>query len=121
MLTADYQSILRDLGENFTYDTFLAQVEKAKRDMNPNQRGSLNQRLALLASFVDSAKTRKGPLFKEGRITIVDLSDPFIDPSSACSLFEIITRLFTRAELSTGKVLVVDEAHKVCSLRSVFD
>jgi DNA helicase HerA-like ATPase len=51
--------------------------------------------------------------FEAGQLTIIDLSDPFIDPASACGLFEIVTRLFKRADVGTGKVLVVDEAHKV--------
>jgi hypothetical protein len=70
-----------------------------------------DQRLSLLESFLEhnSAKAR----FKAGEVTIVDLTDPFIDAAGACSLFEIITRLFIRAEVGTGKVLVVDEAHKV--------
>jgi len=42
----------------------------------------------------------------------VDLTDTFIDATSACSLFEIVVRLFVRAEVNTGKVLLVDEAHK---------
>lgn len=113
LLTSCVQSILRELGENFTYNEFLSRTELAKRNMNPQQRGSLDQRLSLLASFVDSANPRKGPLFRSGRVTIIDLSDPFIDPSSACSLFEIITRLFVRADIPSGKVLVTDEAHKV--------
>ncbi|KAI0773976.1 hypothetical protein C8Q74DRAFT_1448046 [Fomes fomentarius] len=108
-------SILRELGDNFTYKEFLSRTELAKRSMNPQQRGSLDQRLSLLASFVDSANPRKGPLFRSGRVTIIDLSDPFIDPSSACSLFEIITRLFVRADIPSGKVLVTDEAHKYLS------
>ena len=51
--------------------------------------------------------------FAAGQLTIVDLSDIFIDPYFACGIFEIIVRLFVRANLGTGKVLVVDEAHKV--------
>ena len=61
-------------------------------------------------------KTGKDPIeprFLPGRLTIIDLSDTFIDPAAACGLFEIITRLFVRADVGTGKVLVVDEAHKV--------
>ncbi|KAJ8457525.1 hypothetical protein ONZ51_g11479 [Trametes cubensis] len=108
-------SILRELGEKFTYTSFLAEIKEAKKDMNPHQKAALEQRLSLLASFVDPLKSRKGSLFKPGRLTIIDLSDPFIDPSSACSLFEIVTRLFVRADVGTGKVLVVDEAHKYLS------
>jgi len=55
------------------------------------------------------------PRFAAGQLTIIDLSDPFIDSVSACGLFEIITRLFVRADVGTGKVLVVDEAHKYLS------
>ncbi|KAI0824647.1 hypothetical protein BC628DRAFT_1377114 [Trametes gibbosa] len=108
-------SILRELGENFTYNAFLNDIKEAKKDMNPAQKSSLEQRLSLLASFVDPMRSRKGSLFKPGRLTIIDLSDPFIDPASACSLFEIVTRLFVRARTDTGKVLLVDEAHKYLS------
>ncbi len=115
MLTGTVQSILRELGEGFTYKKFLSEIEKAKKDMNPAQKAMLNQRLVLLDSFVLPEKNRQKSLFEEGQLAVVDLSDPFIDPSSACSLFEIVTRLFVRSELNTGKVLVVDEAHKVCT------
>lgn len=74
--------------------------------------------MSLLTSFL--AKDKKGrrltstSRFAAGRLTIIDLSDPFIDPASACGLFEIVVRLFVRTDVGTGKVLVVDEAHKVC-------
>lgn len=68
--------------------------------------------MALLKTFTSTA-IRERPRFAAGQLTIVDLTDPFIDPKSACGLFEIVTRLFVRAEVGTGKVLVVDEAHKV--------
>ncbi|PIL36894.1 hypothetical protein GSI_00584 [Ganoderma sinense ZZ0214-1] len=111
----DVESILRELGEGFTYKKFLSEINKAKKDMNPAQRAMLNQRLALLHSFVLPDNNSQKSLFEEGQLAVVDLSDPFIDPTSACSLFEIVTRLFVRSELNTGKVLVVDEAHKYLS------
>ena len=114
VLICTQQTILHELGEELTYKKFLSEVDKAKKDMNPAQKAMLNQRLALLDSFVLPDKNRQKSLFEEGQLTVVDLSDPFIDPASACSLFEIVTRLFVRSELNTGKVLVVDEAHKVC-------
>ena len=83
-------------------------------DFSPQQKCALEQRLVLLKTFVASTPVvDKKPRFKSGQLTIVDLSDPFVDPASACSLFEIVTRMFIRAEVNTGKVLVVDEAHKV--------
>lgn len=86
-----------------------------KESFNPAQLTGLEQRMALLTSFLDT-RTGSSPQadrFAAGQLTIIDLSDPFIDPASACGLFEIITRLFIRAEVGTGKVLIVDEAHKV--------
>ena len=89
---------------------------------NPAQLAGLEQRLSLLHSFLDttlnSKKTasKRPARFNAGVLTIIDLSDPFLDVASACGLFEIIIRLFVRADVGTGKVLVVDEAHKVTLL-----
>jgi len=87
-------------------------LEREKKDFNPHQLSGLEQRMTLLQSFLDTGakQTRR---FAAGKLTIVDLTDPFVDPDSACVLFEIITRQFQRAEIGTEKVLVVDEAHKV--------
>ncbi|KIJ59412.1 hypothetical protein HYDPIDRAFT_177831 [Hydnomerulius pinastri MD-312] len=110
-------SILRDLGESFTYQRFMRRLEEEKKGFNPAQAAGLEQRLALLNSFIDSrgSSAHKTPCFAAGKLTIIDLSDPFIDSGSACGLFEIMTRLFVRADVDTGKVLVVDEAHKYLS------
>lgn len=68
--------------------------------------------MALLKTFTSTAVQERAR-FAKGQLTIVDLTDPFIDPKSACGLFEIAMRLFVRADVNTGKVLLVDEAHKV--------
>ncbi|KAN0076806.1 hypothetical protein V8E55_010661 [Tylopilus felleus] len=107
-------SILRELGESFSYQRFLRKLEE--KSFNPAQTAGLEQRLSLLDSFMDTRPSRHSSRFAAGELTIVDMSDPFIDPRSACGLFEIVTRLFVRAEVGTGKVLVVDEAHKYLSL-----
>ncbi|KAI9001330.1 hypothetical protein BD414DRAFT_474339 [Trametes punicea] len=109
-------SILREIGEKFTYSAFLRRVEIAKRDMSTAQISFLDQRLVLLKTFVDMSKDQSKSRFKGGQLTIIDMSDPFVDAGSACALFEIATRLFVRAQVDTGKVLVVDEAHKYLSL-----
>lgn len=115
------QNILRQLGEdNYSYRAFLGQLETAKAGFNPQQLSGLEQRLQLLESFL----IKKKPLsfkrsvapesrFHSGQLTIVDLTDSFLDPSSACGLFEIVARKFVGTEVGTGKILVVDEAHKV--------
>ncbi|KAF8331261.1 hypothetical protein F5887DRAFT_998620 [Amanita rubescens] len=104
-------SILRDLGETFTLDRFKAELEIRKKSFNPAQLAGLEQRMALLKTFL-LPWGRQQLRFAPGRLTIVDLTDTFIDATSACSLFEIVVRLFVRAEVNTGKVLLVDEAHK---------
>jgi hypothetical protein len=100
----------------YTYQSFMRELEIRKKNFNPAQLSGLEQRMSLLNSFMEKrSKTvsRQAPRFTAGQLTIIDLSDPFIDPLSACGLFEIVTRLFVRADVGTGKVLVVDEAHKV--------
>jgi hypothetical protein len=116
------QSILRDLGENYTYPKFTRRLEERKQTFNPAQLAGLEQRLTLTA-FMPKKTTNtwnSTPRFAAGQLTIIDLSDPFIDPVSACGLFEIVTRLFVRTDVGSGKVLVVDEAHKVCRRRETF-
>ena len=91
----------------------MRELECKKLSMVPAQKTILAQRMDLLESFLDKTGRKKPSRFVAGQLTIVDLSDPFIDTTSACAIFEIIVRLFVRAEVSGGKVLVVDEAHKV--------
>lgn len=110
------QSILRELGDSFTYASFRSRLEEWKKDFNRDQISSLEQRLKLLESFMHKTNSKQPTRFAAGQITVIDLTDPFIDPTSACGLFEIVTRLFVRADVGTGKVLVVDEAHKVSKL-----
>ncbi|KAF8914057.1 hypothetical protein CPB84DRAFT_1861377 [Gymnopilus junonius] len=114
-------SILRELGENFTFSAFMSKLAVSKKNFNPAQVAGLEQRLSLLTSFLDNntlpqkKKVMHSPRFSAGQLTIIDLSDPFLDTASACGLFEIVVRLFIRADVQTGKVLVVDEAHKYLS------
>lgn len=46
-------------------------------------------------------------------MVIVDLTDPFVDATFAAALFDIVVGLFVETKVSTGKILVFDEAHKV--------
>lgn len=109
------------MGESFSYAAFTRELSAAKKKLtfNPAQVASLEQRLSLLTPFLAGSgkfKTKRpsGINFVPGEITIVDLSDPFIDSASACSLFNIVTRLFVKTDVgSAGKILLVDEAHKV--------
>ena len=117
------QMLLREIGaDNFSYTKFKTSLAGAKTKFNPDQLSGLEQRMSLLESFLEkgSKRTSVEARFEEGQLTIVDLTDPFIDAGHANALFEIVTRLFQRTPLKTGKVLVVDEAHKVGRQSSVF-
>jgi hypothetical protein len=144
-------SILSELGGEYTYAKFKAKIDRHPFDAH--QRGSLQLRLTLLETFlcqrlgeklydirtkkeIQQPKTR----FYKGRLTVVDLTDPwvkprqikipflsqltsfrrnsFISPGTACSLFEIVLKLFNRCSISTGKVVILDEAHKVKAARA---
>ncbi|KAH9951841.1 hypothetical protein B0H21DRAFT_717813 [Amylocystis lapponica] len=105
-------STLRDLGENFTYAAFMRRLDDCKEKWNPAQVAGFEQRMALVKAFVDQDMRHGSARFAKGQLTIVDLTDKFIDPAAACGLFEIVVRMFVRAEVGTGKLLVVDEAHK---------
>lgn len=116
-LTRTLQNILREMGENYDFKTFEKQLDKQREKFNPAQQTGLEQRMSLLTSFLEPSSMGKSSSaqnrFAAGQLTIVDLSDPFLDEGAACGLFDIVIRLFVRAEVNTGKVLVVDEAHKV--------
>lgn len=105
------------------------------KNLSAGQLAPLSLRLDLLESFLDFAKS---PLFggdikktrkktKEidwthapGTITIVDLSCPFVDSDTACSLFEMYLGVFLEQKMDIGRVIVLDEAHKVEYLVSLF-
>ena len=51
--------------------------------------------------------------FEPGTLTIVDLSCPFVDESAACAMFNIVMALFLEERNQAGRIIALDEAHKV--------
>ena len=51
--------------------------------------------------------------FPPGSLTIVDLSCPFVGQEDACALFNIAVSLFLKNRQDTGRIIALDEAHKV--------
>lgn len=51
--------------------------------------------------------------FQPGSLTIIDLSCPFVDESAACAMFNICLALFLEDRGASGRVVALDEAHKV--------
>ncbi|KAB8213234.1 hypothetical protein BDV33DRAFT_197036 [Aspergillus novoparasiticus] len=91
---------------SFDYQTFKGRVMYS--GLNRGQLGPLKQRLETLENF-----TPEGQCFRAGHLTIVDLSCPCISPETACSLFNICLGSFLEQEQSIGRVIALDEAHKI--------
>ncbi len=98
---------LRDLENKLKYDG----------NLMPTQLNLLEMRFDLLKSYL--ADGTKSNFFKEdifdvapGELTIVDLSDPFLDTSMVCTLFDICLGLFKRYRPQDGLIVTLDEAHK---------
>ncbi|KAL8854861.1 MAG: hypothetical protein Q9221_000367 [Calogaya cf. arnoldii] len=74
---------------------------------------------------VEQRKKREGEpdiwSFKQGTLTIVDLSDPLSDEYAACTLFDICLGLFMENHTKGGTILALDEAHKVNILARVLE
>jgi hypothetical protein len=118
---------------SFDYPTFTTKLAEA--GFTDAQSGPLDLRLDLLESYVDvkprptitmvkgklvSKPNVRNPMRKHGRadilqgpagsLTIVDLTDPVIDPDMACVLFNICLSIYV-SQTKVGKVIALDEAH----------
>jgi hypothetical protein len=112
---AKIESILRSIAANsedgsLDYTKF-KQVLKLE-SFNPEQTSMLEMRLNLLESFLDLTNKAPQPYYLPGEVTIIDLSDAFISPSTACILFKLGLERFLQSP-TPGKMVVLDEAHKV--------
>jgi len=90
------------------------------KDLTPAQLGPLSLRLDLLESFIAApiAKSKRSSKGNDwtaspGKLIIVDLSCPFVDADTACALFDICLGVFLEQKMDTGRVVALDEAHKV--------
>ena len=63
--------------------------------------------------FLEKKSADSGWDFEPGTLTIVDLSCPFVDESSACALFSICLDLFLESRNTASRIVALDEAHKV--------
>ncbi|KAL8869653.1 MAG: hypothetical protein Q9174_004111 [Haloplaca sp. 1 TL-2023] len=86
-----------------------------------NQSDPLGMRLDLLKYFLEEwqgGKFEPGPDIwapRAGSLTIVDLTDQFVDASAACTLFDICLTLFLETQTSGQTMIALDEAHKYMS------
>jgi hypothetical protein len=93
----------------------------ARQGFQGTQNGPLRLRLQLLESFLAhrdqsaEAVTMLDDIFSsaQGTLTIVDLSDPFVNEGDACALFSICLSIFMENRADCGRIIALDEAHKV--------
>lgn len=142
------QNMLRRLGrqnQKFSVTRFLQDLSAA--NFSPSQIQMLDQRLNILKTFSAAtapdifmsdnkglvgkslAKERKKQgldfigdciTVEQGALTIIDLSDPFVDASTACVLFDICLGIIPKShkeavtanKISPGLIITLDEAHK---------
>ncbi|KFY88245.1 hypothetical protein V498_06870 [Pseudogymnoascus sp. VKM F-4517 (FW-2822)] len=115
----------QEMGTAFRYANFKERV--AQTEMTPAQLSPLTQRLETLESFMPNTQTgatgkgRKSKAAvqhgndwttKSGWLTIVDLSCPCVTPEGACSLFNMCLSIFLEQDMTTGRIVALDEAHK---------
>jgi hypothetical protein len=111
-----FQSTLLELADNFTWSGFGALLDEKKKILGTAQLTELEDRYSSLKAFVNKSDSKRpcpSARFAPGQLTIVDLSDRTFDVGSLYGLFEMAIYLFKRAQIGTGKVLVVDDMHQV--------
>lgn len=106
--------ILREMASQssrFDYLTFRSRLDEASLDRK--QMEFLKQRLDLLESFLDLDGCNTSLEFEPGSVTIIDMSCPFVDSNTACVMFKIGMDMYLESGSDVGKIVAVDEAHKV--------
>ncbi|CBY00281.1 predicted protein [Plenodomus lingam JN3] len=112
---ARVEAILRSIATNSqdgSMDYKLFKTLLAREKFDPTQRTMLDMRLNLLESFLDLTGQVPDLEYLPGEMTIMDFSDPFVTPNTACILFKLGLDRFVNSSQSTAKVVVLDEAHK---------
>lgn len=110
-------NIRLDLLESFMHRSDVSSKEaKARPQFQETKKGKLAERQ--WESEQDArrrAQMGKADIwsFEPGTLTIVDLSCPFVDESAACAMFNICLALFLEGRAEAGRIVVLDEAHKV--------
>lgn len=133
--------ILRDMAiESDVFDYLKFKKLLSDERLTNDQTSPMSLRIGLLESFLDpasllgSGQSFNGKNFYghkhgagntgsfaplPGSLTIFDLSDPFVDSSTACLLFDMCLGLVKEQRPEAGLVIGLDEAHKASISGSV--
>jgi hypothetical protein len=111
------QALLRISTDGFDYSQFIKTL--TGQLYTPTQKALIDIRLSYVNSFLfEYSKVKYSNMvpvknyFKSGTMVIFDLSDPLVDSSFVCSLFQIISDLYIRFTIQdTGKMLVMNDSH----------
>lgn len=88
-------------------------TEKPKSRLEEAQMNQQKKDQADVDKFLNEKADKTIWDFKVGELTIVDLSCPFIEEGAACTLFNICLSLFLEGGQECGRLVALDEAHKV--------
>lgn len=106
-----------DLLESFMWCPDTSKVAKAKPMFADSKKGKMAERMWQSDQDAAHRAAMREPFtwdFKPGSLTIVDLSCPFVDEKAACAMFNICLALFLENRADGGRIIALDEAHKVC-------
>ena len=112
------EQILREMAMSqapFRFSEFERRKDLKERNFDPKQKNMLNMRLNLLKSFMANAGMgTDSDVFQPapGTLTIVDLTDPFVDAATVCMLYDVCLSLFKQRRPKSGLVMALDEAHR---------
>ncbi|KAF2113849.1 hypothetical protein BDV96DRAFT_496095 [Lophiotrema nucula] len=110
---AQFNNVLREIATEcdgrFDYRMLKPKLKACRFDFR--QMKFLQMRLNLLESFLDLNNAYPDPQYRPGEITIIDMSCPFVDASTACTLFKLGLQRYLQSQ-APGKMVVLDEAHK---------
>ncbi|KAH7101544.1 hypothetical protein BKA62DRAFT_179305 [Auriculariales sp. MPI-PUGE-AT-0066] len=103
--------MIRNMGvDAFSYSELKKRLNAEK--LNASQKVMLKLRTDLLDAFIRPGSPDITSFFAAGEIVLVDLTDPFLDGLTAAVMFDIVLGSFIQWQTTTGKIAVLDEAHK---------
>ncbi|KAJ7203056.1 hypothetical protein GGX14DRAFT_369856, partial [Mycena pura] len=103
--------IIREMGvDAFSYLEFKRRI--GRENLDPKQKAMIKLRLDLLDAFMRPDAQEVESYFAAGGLVLVDLTDPFLDGLTAAVLFDAVLGAFTQWQTTSGKLVVLDEAHK---------
>ena len=104
--------------KSFMYLPEIAGAGDAKKGDFPNSKKGREEERRWYAQEDDRQRAQIAKTgiwsFEPGSLTIVDLSCPFVDEGAACAMFNICLALFLEDRQEAGRIVALDEAHKVC-------